>query len=110
MNEYERLDLLVKILAGDNAKLFSGRTGIPESSLCRLRKGQGRPVSYFDRVLSAYPEVRKQWLYFGTGEPLKESNEKGEVILKLERLEKEVKRLSSIIERLVSYQESTNGG
>jgi len=108
MNEHQRIDSLIKILEGDNAKAFATKTGIPESSLCRLRKGKGRPASYFDKVLSAYPVVRKRWLYFGTGEPLKEKDEKGAVLLKLESLEKEVKRLSSVIERLVSYQKSTN--
>ena len=102
MNEHERIDLLVKILEGDNAKAFAIKSGIPESSLCRIRKGQGRPSSYFGRIIGAYPQVRKQWLYTGAGEPLKEKSEKGEMLRKIEGLEREVKRLASLVERLVN--------
>lgn len=99
MKENERIDLLVKILEGDNAKAFATRTGIPPSSLCRVRKGQGKPASYFGRILDAYPEVRKTWLYTGDGEPLKEKSERGEILQKIERLEREVRRLSSLVEK-----------
>ena len=108
MGEHERVDTLIKILEGDNAKAFSIKTGIPESSLCRIRRGAGKPSSYYDRILSAYPSIRKNWLYFGNGEPLKDSGEKGEVLRKLERLETEVKRLASLVESMIGYQKSTN--
>lgn len=99
MKENERIDLLVKILEGDNAKAFATKAGIPPSSLCRVRKGQGKPASYFGRILDAYPEVRKTWLYTGDGEPLKEKSERGEILQKIERLEMEVRRLASLVEK-----------
>jgi len=99
MKENERIDLLVKILEGDNAKAFATKTGIPPSSLCRVRKGQGKPASYFGRILDAYPDVRKGWLYTGDGEPLKEKSERGEILQKIERLEREVRRLASMVEK-----------
>ena len=102
MTEHERIDTLVKILEGDNAKAFSAKTGIPESSLCRIRRGDGKPSSYYDRILSAYPVVKKNWLYFGKGEPLKDSGEKGEILKKLDRLEMEVKRLASLVEKMTN--------
>ena len=101
MNEYQRVDLLVKILEGDNAKAFAMKTGIPESSLCRIRKGQGKPASYYDKILASYPQVRSQWLYAGTGEPLKERNEKGEILKKVESLERDVKKLTKLVEQLL---------
>lgn len=108
MREEERIDTLIKILEGNNAKAFSIKTGIPESSICRVRKGIGRPAAYYGRIIVAYPQVNKTWLYTGAGEPLKEKREKGEVLKKIESLEKEVKRLTSLIEKMVSYQESAN--
>ena len=108
MKENERIDLLVKILEGDNARAFATKTGIPPSSLCRVRKGQGKPASYFGRILDAYPEVRKVWLYTGNGEPLKEKSERGEILQKIERLEREVRRLASLVEKMDSCQKSTN--
>jgi len=101
MNEFERIDYLVKILEGNNAKAFCIKTGIAEASLCRVRKGRGRPAAYYGRIVAAYDQVRKQWLYSGTGEPLKEKKEKGEIIQRLDSLEKEVKRLASLIEKMV---------
>lgn len=100
MNEHERIDLLVKMLEGDNAKVFASKTGIPESSLCRLRRGQGRPASYYERITAAYPQVRNKWLYSGIGEPLKEKNEKGEVLQKIESLEREVKKLAALVGKM----------
>ena len=99
MNEYERIDYLVKTLEGNNAKAFAVKTGIPEASLCRIRKGIGRPSSYFARIVIAYPQIRKQWLYTGVGEPMRSEMEKGEILRKIEGLEKEVKRLASLIEK-----------
>lgn len=101
MTPSERIDTLVKMLEGNNAKAFAEKTSIPTASLSRVRKGIGRPETYFGRILSAYPNVRKQWLYSGTGEPLKEKKEKGEVLAKIESLEKEVKRLAGLIEELL---------
>lgn len=108
MNEYERIDYLVKVLEGNNAKAFCIKTGIAEASLSRVRKGNGRPAAYYGRIVTAYPQVRKQWLYSGAGEPMKEKKEKGEVLQKIESLEREVKRLSSLIEKMAKCQESTN--
>ena len=110
MTPSERIDTLVKMLEGNNAKVFADKTNIPPSSLCRVRRGIGKPETYFDRIVKAYPQVRKQWLYSGIGEPLKEKKERGEVLAKIESLEKEVKRLAGLVEELLLYQKSTNQG
>ena len=101
MNETERIDFLVKVLEGNNAKAFATKTAIPEASLSRARKGKARPGAYFERILTAYPQVNKIWLFSGDGEPLKENKEKGEILQRIDGLEKEVKRLASMVEMLV---------
>lgn len=108
MKDYERIDYLVKVLAGNNARMFAQKTGIRPDSLSRARKGANRPSSYFERILSAYPDVSRDWLYNGTGEPLLSSREKSEVLTKLDALEKEVGRLAKILDAFTKCQESTN--
>lgn len=104
MTPSERIDHLVRMLEGNNARVFAEKTNIPPSSLCRVRKGIGNPETYFNRILAAYPQVRKQWLFSATGEPLKEKKEKGEVLAKIESLEKEVRRLAGLIEELLNQR------
>lgn len=101
MKDHERIDYLVKTLEGNNAKAFCIKTGIAEASLSRVRKGNGRPAAYYGRIVVAYPQVNKNWLYSGAGEPMKEKKEKGEILRKVEGLEKEVKRLASLIEKMM---------
>lgn len=110
MDEHGRIDTLIKILEGDNAKAFSTMTGIPESSICRIRKGSGKPAAYFERILSAYPQVRRVWLYTGDGEPTKEKRDKGELLLKMESLEREVRRLSGLVDELARITKGITPG
>ena len=100
MTDYERIDYLVKILEGNNGKEFCIKTGIAEASLSRVRKGNGRAAAYYGRIMAAYPQVREEWLYSGEGVPMKIDKEKGEVLQKIEYLEREVKRLASLIEKM----------
>jgi len=109
MNEFERLDYLIKVLSGDNARMFADKAGIRPDSLSRVRNGRGNPSFYFERILDAFPDVEREWLYTGVGEPMKEGREKGEILSKLESLEREVGRLADLVEKMASYQESANG-
>lgn len=97
MSESERLDYLIKVLEGNNARVFAEKTGIRTDSLSRARKGTNHPSSYFERVLKAYPDVSREWLYNGEGAPLVSMREKSEILLKLESLEKDVKRLMEMV-------------
>ena len=98
MTEAERIDHLVKVVAGNNARQFAETAGIRPESLSRARSGKNRPSTYFERILAAYPDVSREWLYEGVGEPLKSTAEKGEVVVRLEALEREVARLARLIE------------
>lgn len=109
MNESQRIDYLIKLLAGNNARVFANVAGIRTDSLSRIRNGKGKPSLYFERILSAYPEVERDWLYYGAGDALRGEKEKGEILAKLESLEREVARLAGMVEELLKYQQSTNG-
>ena len=110
MDEYARLDYLIKALSNDNARDFALKAGIRPDSLSRARNGKGNPSFYFERILSAFPGVERDWLYTGVGEPMKETKEKGEILRKIEGLEDEVKRLASLLESTASCPKSTNRG
>lgn len=100
MTEAERIDHLVKVVAGNNARRFAEKTGIRPESLSRARNGRNRPSTYFERILAAYPDVSREWLYEGVGDPLKSTAERSEVLVRLEALEREVARLARLIEGL----------
>ena len=98
MDDSKKLDYLINVLAGGNARKFASRTGIRPECLSRARNGRGAPSFYFERILGAYPDVSRKWLYDGIGEPLLSENEKSEVIKRIESLEREVRRLALLIE------------
>jgi len=71
MNIAERIDYLVKELAYDNGKLFSEKVGIPITSVSKWRHGARIPRrDVLEKILAAYPEVRREWLFEGKGAPL----------------------------------------
>lgn len=98
MTDAQRIDYLIKLLAGNNARVFANVTGIRTDSLSRIRNGKGKPSLYFEKILTAYPEVERDWLYYGKGEALRGEKEKGEILAKLESLEREVARLADLLE------------
>lgn len=100
MTESQRIDYLIRVLSGNNAKNFAEKAGIRPDSLSRARKGINSPSSYFERILAAFPSVSREWLYSGEGEPLADAAERNEILAKLDSLEKEVKRLSEMMERI----------
>ena len=107
MEERERIELLVSVLAGGNAKRFGEKAGICPQSVCCLRKGRYSLKGFVERILAAYPSVRAEWLTTGDGEPFVEDREKGEVLKRLENLEREVSRLADAVERILSSMDSS---
>lgn len=94
MSESERIDFLIKELTGDNARVFSDKTGITTVSISRLRKGTYHIGKYADRICAAFPEVNRMWLLHGVGES-------GIVQKKsASDYEAEIKRLNKIIDTL----------
>lgn len=102
MTESERIDFLVNTLEGGKGITFCRKTGIRQNTLTYLRQGKRRLNRYVQKISEAYPSVRQEWLATGSGEPFVEEVEKGEVLRKIEALEKEVRRLSGLIESLAN--------
>ena len=100
MKESERIDYLVKRLAGNHAKLFAEKCDIDPKAVSNMRHGIQGIGSYVTRIVAGYPEVSTDWLLTGRGRAIKTDGEKTEVLRKLESLEKEVKRLAKVIENL----------
>lgn len=100
MKDNERIDYLIKTLAGNNARKFAAKTGIRTDTLSRARNGLAGASQLYTAILTAYPEVRRKWLVEGEGEPFRDGEEKGEILRKLDALEREVRRLTKAVEAL----------
>ena len=98
MRPEERLSVLVELMENGSAQTFAKKCGIPTACLSRARNGKGNPSAYYERILKAYPEVRREWLYEDRGEPTKERATKSRLEAKIDALTKEVKRLSELVE------------
>ena len=100
MTPSERIDYLIKTLEGDNARAFAERIGTRTDTLSRARNGLTRPSVLYTKILQGYPQVRRAWLVEGRGEVMQEDQEKGEVLRKVEALEREVRALRKMVEKL----------
>ena len=71
MTESERIDYLIKVLAGGNAAEFAERIGTTRSIVSRIRspKYPNRITRYIDGIIRAYPAVNREWLETGEGYP-----------------------------------------
>ena len=102
MTDAQRIDYLVAVLEGGNAKAFADKAGMHQQTVTGLRRGKYKVDKFVARILAAYPDVEDKWLVTGDGEPLRSVREKGEALRKVEALESEVARLSGLIEELLS--------
>ena len=69
MTEAERIDFLIRTLESGVAIRFSEKTGIPTPRLSRMKSGELRLMRQVDKILSAYPQVNREWLETGVGYP-----------------------------------------
>lgn len=67
--EVERLELLISALEGDNQLKFATRCGIPASTISRVKMGIIKLRSQVDKIVTAYPQVSRDWLMTGIGYP-----------------------------------------
>ena len=107
MTNPERIDYLIKELASNNAKYFAQKCGINVTSMSKVRKGSLGITRYVDRILSAYPEVRREWLVEGKGKPFlgekvrtRSSDEK--ILKRLDALEKKMDELIAMVEEIAN--------
>lgn len=96
----ERIDYLIKALAGNNAAEFSRNIGVDPAVVSRARNGVSGTGKLVWKICHAYPDVNREWLETGEGEPLHSVREKNEILARLEELTGEVRRLSKEIEKL----------
>lgn len=110
MTEQERIDYLVKVLEGNNAKRFSDKTGIATASLSKMRNGKMRIWGQVEKICAAYPNVNPQWLINGDGNSgvdpvLKTKQDYEEEIVRLKRLvdtlERQIRLNQKTIARLL---------
>lgn len=102
MTESQRIDYLVSALEGGNAKAFANKAGMHQQTVTGLRQGKYHIDKYVTKILAAYPDVDDKWLVTGDGDPLVSIREKGEVLRKMEALEKEIGRLTKVVERMAA--------
>ena len=70
MTEIERVQYLIDRLAMGSSSAFARHCSIRPDSLCHALAGRLNITTYFPRILSAFPNVRKEWLLREQGEPM----------------------------------------
>lgn len=111
MTEKERLDFLIKHLGNGNAAEFARKVGIDPAAVSRIRNGTiNLSPKYLEDILSAFPQVERQWLETGYGYPGDLSvglvrQRYAELLLKsdkiIDTLTKEIERQWDVIESLL---------
>lgn len=98
MTEPERLELLIRVLEGNNAAEFARKIGVQESAISRMRSGQYGIRKKINSIINAYPAVNRDWLESGEGHP-------GDISIDLVKsyYEKKLKRQEQIIDHLISH-------
>ena len=98
----ERLSYLVASLENGNAAAFARKCGIPEASLSRLRNGKNEiTMTYYTRILAAYPQVRREWLFAGVGEPTHEKQNKDLMLSEVAALRQDVAEIKKMLRALL---------
>lgn len=73
MQLYERLLQLVSIISGNSQTKFAKSLGMAQTTFLGYLSETGQSkirVSFLDQILNTYPQIRREWLYFGEGEML----------------------------------------
>ena len=97
MTEPERLELLIRVLEGNNASEFARKIGIETSAVSRIRAGQYGIKKKINSIIKAYPAVNRDWLETGEGYP-------GDISVDFVKsyYERKLKRQEKIIDYLIS--------
>lgn len=100
----ERIDYLVKELAGDNARVFAQKIGVQATSVSKWRNGVRKPNrAAMDKILATYPEVRREWLIDGNGKPFTgrriPKDIASEIMERLDKIEETAKKIVSMLEK-----------
>lgn len=99
MTPAERISFLVSYLEKGNATAFAEKCGIHPAALSRIRNDKYPAKTYYGRILTTYPEIRKSWLLEGEGEPFLVKSDDS-ILSEIKALRREVARLSELIEKM----------
>lgn len=78
MQLYERLLQLVSAISGNSQTKFAKSLGMAQTTFLGYLSETGQSkirVSFLDQILNTYPQIRREWLYFGEGEMLQSDEE-----------------------------------
>ena len=78
MQLYERLLKIVSVISGGSQTKFAKSLGMAQTTFLGYLSATGQSkirVSFLEQVLNAYPQIRREWLYFGEGEMLHSDEE-----------------------------------
>lgn len=65
---FERLLFLIEFFENKNQTQFARKIGCPQTTLngyLNLKGQEKIKVSFLEKILKSYPEISKEWLYFG---------------------------------------------
>lgn len=69
MTEAERIEFIIQVLESGNASAFGKKIGISPANAGKMRKGQIGFRLNKEAILSAYPQIKREWLETGEGYP-----------------------------------------
>lgn len=69
MTEAERIEFIIQVLESGNASAFGKKIGISPSNAGKMRKGLIGFRLNKEAILSAYPQIKREWLETGEGYP-----------------------------------------
>lgn len=78
MQLYERLLQLVSAISGNSQTKFAKSLGMAQTTFLGYLSETGQSkirVSFLEQILNIYPQIRREWLYFGEGEMLQSDEE-----------------------------------
>lgn len=95
MTEAERIEFIIQVLESGNASAFGKKIGISPANAGKMRKGQIGFRLNKEAILTAYPQIRREWLETGEGYP-------GDLTVDLVRshYEAKINRCENIIDHL----------
>lgn len=100
----ERIDYLVNELTYNNGRAFALKIKMPDSSVSKWRNGSRKPSRMaMEKILAAYPEVRREWLIDGKGQPFVgrrvPKDMTRELLDRVESLDEKVSRILEMMEK-----------
>lgn len=96
MTESKRIDYLIEVLESGNGAKFGERIGAHKTSISAMRKGTRGIRLWVDKIIRAYPNVRREWLTTGEGYP-------GDLTVDLvrDRYEDKIAKADKVIDHLM---------